>query len=327
MAPRRLLGPQDELENLYRKSASIYAEKLNRVIEAVYRQDDERHQQALGSLAETIGATMAVADLMGRRRVLLETDAALRGNRGVPAGMILLRDMEPISAQPIIPHVPFAEAIEDMIHRLPIGISEQLVEQMPFASLGEIVSEIYSKQRAFAFAAITDQAVTQRVQDFIASAISRGVPVRSAAQVITGLAPLTEAHAATVYRTNLSNAYSAGRIQQASRPEVRQVAPALKFVSARDADVRRGREGDHGEDHLAMDGVMAAADDPIWQEWSPPLGYNCRCAVRMVSYSEAERSGAIRGGRVRLAVVPSAAAKHPNFGRRPDIALYQGAIV
>lgn len=29
--------------------------------------------------------------------------------------------------------------------------------------------------------------------------------------------------------------------------------------------------------HLAQQGVCAPVDDPFWNEWAPPNGYNCRC--------------------------------------------------
>ena len=31
------------------------------------------------------------------------------------------------------------------------------------------------------------------------------------------------------------------------------------------------------ETHLAQHGVCASVDDPFWNEWTPPNGYNCRC--------------------------------------------------
>ncbi|MBR0238056.1 MAG: minor capsid protein, partial [Thermoguttaceae bacterium] len=31
------------------------------------------------------------------------------------------------------------------------------------------------------------------------------------------------------------------------------------------------------ETHLAQHGVCAPVDDPFWNEWTPPNGYNCRC--------------------------------------------------
>ena len=31
------------------------------------------------------------------------------------------------------------------------------------------------------------------------------------------------------------------------------------------------------ETHLAQHGVCAPVDDPFWNEWAPPNGYNCRC--------------------------------------------------
>lgn len=41
-------------------------------------------------------------------------------------------------------------------------------------------------------------------------------------------------------------------------------------------------------DHAAMHGYIARADDPIWDTWYPPNGYNCRCRVTAASPADVE---------------------------------------
>lgn len=49
------------------------------------------------------------------------------------------------------------------------------------------------------------------------------------------------------------------------------VAPFLKYITAGDDFVR--------PEHAAMDGVIKHKDDPFWDTWYPPNGWNCRCDV------------------------------------------------
>jgi len=32
-------------------------------------------------------------------------------------------------------------------------------------------------------------------------------------------------------------------------------------------------------EHAAMDGKVFRQDHPIWDTWTPPSGYNCRCTI------------------------------------------------
>ncbi len=45
--------------------------------------------------------------------------------------------------------------------------------------------------------------------------------------------------------------------------------------------------------HLAADGFVAAVDDPVWQQLTPPLGFNCRCALAIVTKRKARQAGVI----------------------------------
>lgn len=85
----------------------------------------------------------------------------------------------------------------------------------------------------------------------------------------------------TIFRTNVQTAYSAGHWQQFR--ETQNSRPYLMWSAINDSRVR--------PTHLAMDGYIAAIDDPIWQIWHVPAGYNCRCSQISLSASQAEARG------------------------------------
>lgn len=72
-----------------------------------------------------------------------------------------------------------------------------------------------------------------------------------------------------VASTNLRQAYAAGQAEQRQKPEVRALRPGLKWVW-RDSPCPRPH-------HLAMDGKVFDANDPVVQGVSLPQGFGCRC--------------------------------------------------
>ena len=90
-----------------------------------------------------------------------------------------------------------------------------------------------------------------------------------------------------VYRTNLTNSYAAGTAEMARDPDVADVIVGMSYETVGDGLVR--------PNHAAADKFIASTRDPIWKSRGliPPLGYNCRCALRMVDKWEAERKGLI----------------------------------
>ncbi len=79
----------------------------------------------------------------------------------------------------------------------------------------------------------------------------------------------------TIYRTNLQTSYMAGRWAQMIQ-NVR-FRPYWEYVAVMD---RRTRPA-----HAAMNGLVFRYDDPFWEHFYPPNGFNCRCTVRALSES------------------------------------------
>lgn len=77
--------------------------------------------------------------------------------------------------------------------------------------------------------------------------------------------------------------YAAERWQQMSDPEVKQLRPFLQYFSAQLPTSRLSHKEKHG--------VILPVDDPFWNTWYPPNGFNCLCTVASVSAREMSREG------------------------------------
>lgn len=86
---------------------------------------------------------------------------------------------------------------------------------------------------------------------------------------------------ATIFRTNMQTAYSAGRYvkQQA----VKQTLPYWRYVTAGDSSVRPS--------HAILHGKVFPTDHPFWDENYPPNGFRCRCGVLALSKGQVKRRG------------------------------------
>ena len=78
---------------------------------------------------------------------------------------------------------------------------------------------------------------------------------------------LTPHRLRTIYQTNLRMAERSGEYQQLQ--EIKHLRPFWQYVSQHDAR----------PSHLAMNGRVYPADDPFWDSFYPPNGWNCRCKV------------------------------------------------
>lgn len=85
----------------------------------------------------------------------------------------------------------------------------------------------------------------------------------------------------TIYRTNKSAAYNAGRYRQ--QMEAAESRPYWKYIAVIDPKTR--------EQHRALNGKVFRYDDEFWDYFYPPNGFNCRCRVRALSRRQLKREG------------------------------------
>jgi len=81
----------------------------------------------------------------------------------------------------------------------------------------------------------------------------------------------------TIYRTNMASAYNAGRYREQKRQAELEVgaAPWWQYVAVLDQRTR--------DQHRVLDGKVFRHDDPFWDHFYPPNGFNCRCRVRALT--------------------------------------------
>lgn len=85
----------------------------------------------------------------------------------------------------------------------------------------------------------------------------------------------------TIFRCNMSSAYSVGRYKQ--QLEDADVAPYFQYCAVMDGRTRPA--------HQAMNGKVFRYDDPIWNTMYPPNGWNCRCTVVSLTPGMVKRKG------------------------------------
>ncbi len=85
----------------------------------------------------------------------------------------------------------------------------------------------------------------------------------------------------TIYRTNLQSAYLAGRYRQMMDNVADR--PYWQYVAVMDERTRPA--------HAAMNGLVFPYDDPFWEHFFPPNGFNCRCTVRARSEADIKAAG------------------------------------
>lgn len=104
----------------------------------------------------------------------------------------------------------------------------------------------------------------------------------------------------TIYQTNLQTAYMAGRYK--AFMENVEARPYWQYTAVMD---RRTRPT-----HAAMNGLVFRADDPFWESFYPPNGYNCRCRVRALDGDNLKERGidlSSSKGRLSQIEVPTSA--------------------
>lgn len=273
--------------------ATAHAERLT----SATREHD--HLAALQRLSAALSRLSAAADLSGRVEILSRSRET-----PVPEEFALQIPDE-------VPAVPFAAAIEDLESRDPFG-AEAL------KSAGLEVEHAYGAVRlgdgslfyahGFALAKAADAEVAARVKDRLVSGLREGTPTPKIVQQLVTEWDWPSAYAETVVRTTFNTATTAGRFREAEKVNRAGIPIALRFETAGDANVRSGRPQDNGENHAALDGFVARVDDPVWDKYSPPGGFSCRC-VAVPTFDDVPDS---------FRSPPIAARFAPGFGRRPS---------
>ncbi|MGO4558314.1 phage head morphogenesis protein [Mesorhizobium sp. 2RAF21] len=86
-----------------------------------------------------------------------------------------------------------------------------------------------------------------------------------------------------IFDTNLRTAYQAGRYAQQTEPDTLEAFPFWQYNHSGSLHPRK--------EHLAWDGQVWRADDPVWTRIYPANGWHCGCFVTVVSRLDLKRQG------------------------------------
>jgi Phage Mu protein F like protein len=218
----------------------------------------------LDQLTESFATLRSVGDLMGRTRIREQHDYVLRSN-------LLSKFSE---------HIPFVRMSDQFSV---VGTPEQALDYFTGLEprLG-VDPERYpdeQRRRAFTLAVATNETLTRRVQQEIASGIKRGestadVTARIQAAIDeSGVKPKTKDYAMMVVRTNMNEAYQTGAWEEGQHPDVRDLFPVYQYLGIRD--------GRQGKDHETKFGKYYPGSIPFAQVRGPRV-FNCRCNLKYV---------------------------------------------
>jgi SPP1 gp7 family putative phage head morphogenesis protein len=170
--------------------------------------------------------------------------------------------------------VPFVEAI---------AWAEERGVVLPAEFYGERLQTV--RARAFTVSGLGAVDQVQQVADSLTEAIAEGRDFRAWQREVRDAEPavlgLPNGRLELIYRNAVQTAYGIGRTIQQRENRVRR--PYLMWDAINDDRTR--------PTHAAMDGHIAAIDDPVWQQWHPPAGHGCRCTRIALTEPQARARG------------------------------------
>lgn len=148
------------------------------------------------------------------------------------------------------------------------------------------------RNQAFTVAGESSQDVLETIRDTLGEAVADGQTFDTWRKNVidrVGTSHIGEGHLETVFRTNVMTAYSDGYEHLASDPIVSELFPYQEYFATHDARC----EATHlALETLGLNGTgVYRRDDPMWEWFTPPWRYNCRCTVNPLTVEAAARRG------------------------------------
>lgn len=149
-----------------------------------------------------------------------------------------------------------------------------------------------ARQRAFAVAGDLTADTIETIRDVLVEDIQDGTSLtgfRKRIKERLDTSPIGRWHLETVYRTNVQSAFRDGRESLANNPIVTAIFPYQEYLPIGDGRVREEHEA---LGTLGLDGTgVYRRDDPMWDLFTPPWDFNCRCGVNLLTVEAAARKG------------------------------------
>jgi SPP1 gp7 family putative phage head morphogenesis protein len=203
-------------------------------------------------------------------------------------------------AQTVLPVGPGAEpsfSVKPYEQAVKWFKSKNVVDKATFESMSS-----RAKQRAFTIAGEQRDALLRTVHQELARQVAEGADLRQFKTFMkqrlesAGWTPSNPSHVETIYRTNVMNAYSAGRHAEMTQPAVLKARPYWQILGVNDARTR--------DTHRRVQGLCIPASDAAWHRAYPPFGFNCRDRVVSRSETEVQKLGLRIGSGADLANLP-----------------------
>jgi SPP1 gp7 family putative phage head morphogenesis protein len=172
--------------------------------------------------------------------------------------------------------VQFEEAIRAIRARVPMTDEEfdQLVES--------------EREFAFTVAGVAELDLVADVYERVETAVREGTPFEEFQDQVGPDLEETwggeqPGRVENIFRTNVMGAYSAGRYEAATAPDVLEERPYWRFDGIKDDR--------QTEICRACNGVILPADHPWWRTHYPGLHFGCRSIVTTLTKAQAEKQG------------------------------------
>ena len=191
-------------------------------------------------------------------------------------------------------------------------------------------AEDSAKTQAFTIAGGLGSDTIERFRQWLYQDLQEGTSFRSFKNRVEdhlGSSPIAPSHLENVYRTNVQSSFRDGRETLRQNPLVTAAFPYQEYMPIEDGRVRH--------EHLmlgklGLDGTgIYRIDDPIWDYFTPPWDYNCRCGTRLLTLEQAAKAGVkeaqqwLKTGRpplrpeFRYATIPF--SPNPGWGSRGNV--------
>lgn len=269
---------------------------VDRLVNIGIRSVTVDHFAALGGLLDDWEPAMAqiladgriMADLAGRIEIVERLPEIVQDALGgLPAGI----PPEPPDSflgllgaagadEPMIRFPVIEKAVTDLVGR-------NILTRPEF---DELTRE--AKADSFSVAGDIRRDTIETIRDSLARTVARGPSLRQfRAELSEDLQGsfLGPAHLENVFRTNIQSAYHRAHDQLADSPIVREIFPYQEYLPIHDA---RTRDEHLALERLGLDGTnVYRRDDPMWDLFTPPWGYQCRCGTNLLTIEAAARRG------------------------------------
>lgn len=147
------------------------------------------------------------------------------------------------------------------------------MESVDWATKYELANNIYLFSGAKSYKNIWD--IQKNIFD------EKGMK-RSFAKFEELVSPIYDTYNVHWLKTEFETAYAGAR-QAAQWIDIKQKSKTLPYLEYQTANDERVRPS-----HAELDGIIKKVDDPFWDTFYPPNGFNCRCIV--IQHAEAEET-------------------------------------